>query len=193
MVERIGSRKLKSCNGNNHQISNLLFILLFPLCGISCLMQLRVGIEDCLIVLAVQTAAYGFQDLMGTTRELGDLRSNVVPALVATVASHVCIPIFYHLNLTKLEVHFEGYFAMKKTYQFNLALEEGNGTNQKGQDELSISVGGNEENKNGGEKSSSVISYFDSDSAESNKRTPTNRFQTWIAIRGSVCCLLYIC
>lgn len=101
------------CSTKTNQIDGLWFILLFPLSGIACLFQFRVRLSHFLVCLMVQTIAYGSQYLLGNVWKQPDFFANMVPAYLATIASHVFISVGFHLKVSSLEVSKDAYLAKK--------------------------------------------------------------------------------
>jgi len=95
---------LVQCSTRDGQISDVWFILLFPLAGIACLMQFRVSLRHFPVCLMVQAVAYGSQYLLGTVWKQLDFISNLIPTFLATVSSSVMVSILHHFQVSNLKV-----------------------------------------------------------------------------------------
>lgn len=75
------------------QIDDRWFLLLFPLCGIACMMQFKISPRHWFQCLVVQCAAYFLQYKMTKDWGVPDFAGNFVPAYVATLIAQLVVTI----------------------------------------------------------------------------------------------------
>ena len=143
------------CSTKDNQIRDLWFILLFPMAGIACLMQFRVGLNHFPICLFIQVVAYGSQYLIGTVWKQPDFLSNMIPAYLTALVSHFCLVIIHRFHLSGLEADKYAYIQKKKTDKWDV-------DSVRTSDDRNTGCGSRENLEEGEHDSSSNISFISS-------------------------------